>query len=304
MRLRIGTRGSALARTQATTIAAALAARGHDSELVIVRTAGDASTAAAFGSIGPQGVFVREIEQALLDGEIDMAVHSYKDLPTASSTELTVAAVPLRLDPADALIIRPDSATRDGGVLPVKPGAAIGTSSARRQLWLEHLRPDVRPGPLRGNVPTRIKRLKDGDFDAILLAAAGIERLEAGASNEPPALDLDDLVVVRLDPDVFVPAPAQGALALQCRCDADEVRRALEPLNDVISRGAVDAERALLAQMEGGCELALGAYCENNDDQSVMIAMVERNGQVLHETLRGADPPELAAKLWRLLSRD
>ena len=301
MKLRIGTRGSHLARTQSSQVAERLAAQGHETELVIITTAGDTSDAPSFGAIGPQGVFVREIEQALVESKIDLAVHSYKDLPSVSPTELTVAAVPARMDPADMLLIRAEASDPKQGFLPVKESATIGTASARRQIWLKHLRPDVRAESLRGNVPTRIKRLGEGRYDAILLASAGIDRLRSSHLSDAPALELDDLVLVRLDPDVFVPAPAQGAIALQCRGDDDAVREALAPLDETITRGAVEAERRLLARMEGGCELAFGAFCENNDDQSVMIAMVERNGRVLHETLRGAEPPELADKLWRVL---
>ena len=312
MKLRIGTRGSHLARIQAGSVAARLGMLGHDTELVVISTAGDRSSAPTFAAIGPQGVFVREIEQALIDGTIDVAVHSHKDLPTVSPDELEVAAVPQRLDPADALLMCNDRAAAvaagPGELLPVKENAVIGTASVRRQVWLAHLRPDVRAESLRGNVLTRIRRLREGRYDAILLAAAGIDRLRAGALPGAPAPELDDLVVVRLDPGVFVPAPAQGALALQCRRSDDRAREALAPLNDAPTRGAVDAERTLLARLEGGCELAFGAWCESdgaNDGgrhESVMVAMVENDGVVRTETARGADPPLLAEELWRGLS--
>ena len=307
MKLRIGTRGSHLARIQAGSVAARLKNLAHDTELVIISTAGDRSSAPTFAAIGPQGVFVREIEQALIDGTIDVAVHSHKDLPTASPDELEVVAVPERLDPADALLMCRDRAAvaaGSGELLPVKESAVIGTASVRRQVWLAHLRPDVRAESLRGNVLTRIRRLREGRYDAILLAAAGLDRLRAGALPGAPAPDLDDLVVARLDPGVFVPAPAQGALALQCRRSDDRTREALAPLNDALTRGAVDAERSLLARLEGGCELAFGAWCENDGgrNESVMVAMVESNGVVWRETARGAGPPLLAEALWRGLS--
>lgn len=296
MKLKIGTRGSHLARTQSTTVANTLAAEGHETELVIIRTAGDVSQAASFGSIGPQGVFVREIEQALVDGRIDVAVHSCKDLPTSSPEALIVAAVPTRIDPADVLIAKRES-TGDDAVLPLADNAVIGTASARRQSWIRHLRPDLDVKPLRGNVPTRIGRLAEG-YDAILLAAAGLERLADTPLDDAPAIALEDYVVTRLDPVVFVPAPAQGALALQCRIDATDVRNALAALDDQESHACIDAERALLARIEGGCDLALGAYCAPDDDGYALIAMLERDGHVITETTTGPDALALAQTVW------
>ena len=304
MKLRIGTRGSHLARIQAGNAAARLARLGHEAEIVPISTAGDRSSAPSFAAIGPQGVFVREIEQALLDGAIDVAVHSHKDLPTVSPEELEVAAVPERRDPSDALIIRGDRTARAGSLLPVPVGALIGTASVRRQVWLRHFRPDLRAESLRGNVLTRIRRLREGGYDAILLATAGLDRLRSGAAEGASALDLDDLEVVRLDPEIFVPAPAQGALALQCRRSDDRVREALAPLDHAGTRETVGAERALLARLEGGCELAFGAWCDHEPARSgsVMVAMVEKDGEVRRETVRGPDPLELAEDLWRAFS--
>ena len=333
MKLRIGARGSHLARIQAAGAAARLERLGHEAEIVAISTAGDRSNAPSFAAIGPQGVFVREIEQALLDGRIDVAVHSHKDLPTASPAELVVAAAPARRDPSDALVARagridPD---RAGSLLPVREGAIIGTASVRRQVWIRHFRPDVRAAPLRGNVPTRIRRLREGGYDAILLATAGLERLRGGTSAgilgsapggrlggdpaagpaaRPPAdtppLDLEGLEVIPLDPTVFVPAPAQGALAFQCRRSDRRVREALARLDHTSTREAVEAERALLARLEGGCELAFGAWCGHDParNESVMVAMLERDGEVRRETARGASPPVLAERLWRALSGD
>lgn len=300
MKLKIGTRGSQLARTQSTTIADALAAQGHETELVIIRTAGDVSQASSFGSIGPQGVFVREIEQALVDGRIDVAVHSCKDLPTSSPEALVIAAVPKRVDPADVLVANRD-ADGDDAVLPLVDHAVIGTASARRQSWVRHLRPDLEIKSLRGNVPTRIGRLGLG-YDAILLAAAGLERLKNTSIADAPALALDRYAVTRLDPVIFVPAPAQGTLALQCRGDAADVLDALGALDDAESHACIDAERALLARIEGGCDLALGAYCAPRGDGYAFIAMLERNGRVIRETATGADPLALAATIWEALA--
>ena len=306
MKLRIGARGSHLARIQAAGAASRIEGLGHETETVVISTAGDRSNASTFAAIGPQGVFVREIERALLDGTIDVAVHSHKDLPTASPDELSVAAVPERLDPSDTLVIRADrtDGARSGSLLPVPEGALIGTASVRRQVWLGHFRPDVRAASLRGNVLTRIRRLREGGYDAILLAAAGLERLRAGALGGAPPLDLDGLEVVRLDPEVFVPAPAQGALALQCRRSDRRVRETLARLDHARTREAVGAERALLARLEGGCELAFGAWCGRDPGRNeiAMVAMVERGGEVRRETARGAGPPLLAEQLWRALS--
>src|SRR5690606_15587495 len=185
-RLKLGTRGSELARTQSETVADSLRALGFDVELVIIRTSGDRATNVPFSSIGPQGVFVREIEQALADGRVDLAVHSYKDMPTKSPPELVVAAVPPRVDAADRLLVRADAAARaasapvparHGLALPLPQGARVGTASARRRAWLEHFRPDLVIEPLRGNVPTRVRKLEELELDAIVLAAAGLDRL-------------------------------------------------------------------------------------------------------------------------------
>ena len=307
LKLRIGTRGSHLARIQAGSAAARLQGLGHETEIVAISTAGDRSNAPTFAAIGPQGVFVREIEQALLTGTVDIAVHSHKDLPTASPDELVVGAVPARRDPADVLIVRSGrlDAARPGEPFPLRENAIVGTASVRRQVWLTHLRPDLEARSLRGNVLTRIQRLREGRYDAILLALAGLDRLRSGLGEGEPALELDDLNLVRLDPEVFVPAPAQGALALQCRRSDERVRDALAPLDDARTRAAVEAERALLAHLEGGCELAFGAWCRNaagGADECAMVAMVETAGEVRRATAMGPEPPALAEELWSALS--
>ncbi|MDE0359917.1 MAG: hydroxymethylbilane synthase [Rhodospirillaceae bacterium] len=260
MKLRIGTRGSHLARTQAAGVAGELAELGHDAELCIISTAGDRSTATSFGSIGPQGVFVREIEHALLAGEVDIAIHSYKDLPTQSPDDLTIGAVPERLDPADVLVMTRAAAADSAEALPIAGGARVGTASARRQAWIRHLRPDISVVPIRGNVPTRISRLR-ADLDGVVLAAAGIQRLRRspldGVTDPVPV----EFVVRRLQPVNFVPAPAQGALAIQCRRTDEGLRKLLKSLDHAVTRQAVAVERYLLARVEGGCDLAFGAWC-------------------------------------------
>ena len=265
-KLRLGTRGSELALTQSSTVADALRARGHDVELAIIKTAGDRAVGVPFAAIGPQGVFVREIEQALVEGSIDLAVHSFKDLPTTSPRELTIAAVPPRYDPADLLLVRHAALARDADAwLPLAAGARVGTASARRRVWLTHFRTDLVIEPLRGNVPTRIRKLTEGAYDAIVLAAAGVERLQADARLTTL---LQAVTIVRLDPERFVPAPAQGALAVQCRGDDGFLRDALAALDDSASNSAVAAERAALAYAEGGCDIAFGAYCRSGRRRS------------------------------------
>jgi hydroxymethylbilane synthase len=303
MKIRIGTRGSHLARTQATTVAGELTELGHDTELVIISTAGDQSSAPSFGAIGPTGVFVREIEQALLDRTVDVAVHSFKDLPTDSPPELKLAAIPAREDAADTLIMTSDAADDAAGNIPIREGARVGTASARRQAWLKHLRPDLVVEPIRGNVPTRIGRLNEG-FDAIVLAAAGLDRLQASALDDRPTLALDDRVVARLDPSVFIPAPAQGALALQCRADDKEVASTLSILAHTATQLAVAVERGLLARVEGGCDLAFGAYCHEDsrhDGSLELIAMLEHDGELIATKSHGREPRAIVDMAWETL---
>lgn len=305
MKIRIGTRGSHLARTQSMTIAGELERLGHETELTIIKTAGDQSTATSFGAIGPQGVFVRELEQALLDETVDIAVHSYKDLPTQSPDGLMIAAVPVRFDAADVLVVRRAVATGNDRGLPIAPGTKIGTASARRQAWIKHLRPDVTVEPTRGNVPTRIGRLKEG-FDGVVLAAAGLERLRASALDDAPDLDLDDVAVERILPDVFVPAPAQGALAVQCRSADAEVRDAVQTLDDADTRRCVYAERTLLERVEGGCDVAFGAYVGPDASSAGtyrLTALLEHNGRLLTGKARGPDPLALVESVWKSLER-
>lgn len=297
MTLRIGTRGSDLAMTQSGWVASELEKSGLRTELVVISTSGDRSSAPSFGAIGPQGVFVREIEQSLIDGEIDIAVHSFKDLPTASPDALVIAAVPPRRDAADWLLYRksgqtpfrlgPDiSAEAERGLtLPLPANACVGTSSARRQAWLSHWRGDLDVRPLRGNVPTRIKRLADGDFDAILLAGAGIERL----TERSGMLDsvLGTIERLRLDPREFVPAPAQGSLAVQCRERDDAIRKALAAIDDPATRAAVELERRALALAEGGCNTAFGAYAERIDEGFELFVMTEIDDRALRASVAG-----------------
>jgi hydroxymethylbilane synthase len=242
--LRLGTRASALALAQSGHVADALRGLGHDVELVHITTKGDTSTA-AIRQLGTTGVFVTALREALLAGEVDLAVHSYKDLPTAPADGLVIAAVPPRLDARDALV------ARDGLTLGELPaGARIGTGSPRRTAQLRALGLGHEIVPVRGNVDTRVGYVARGELDAVVLARAGLARLGR----------LDD-VTETLDPLQVLPAPAQGALAVECRAGSD-VEAILKALDDHDSRTAVEAERALLATLEAGCSAPVGAMAE------------------------------------------
>jgi len=246
--LKLGTRGSRLALLQAEWVQTALARHGVPAELVVVKTQGDAEVDRPLRELEGKGFFTKEIEDELLAGRIDAAVHSLKDLPTQLPDGLALAAVPARADPAEALV------TRDAGVASIAAlpgGAKIGTSSLRRVAQVRYLRPDLEIVALRGNVPTRVQKVAEGQdgLAAALLAAAGLERLELGGR-----------IAARLDPLVVMPAPGQGALGLEVRRDDRRTRAALAPLADPDSARHVAAERSLLASLEGGCQAPVAAY--------------------------------------------
>jgi hydroxymethylbilane synthase len=256
--IRIGTRGSLLATTQAGTIRDQLIARGHDAELVIISTAGDLSSAPV-AEIGV-GVFTAALREAIADGRVDMAVHSYKDLPTAADDRFVIAAVPRREDPRDALV------ARDGLVLGELPvGSVIGTSSVRRAAQLRALGLGLEIRPLRGNLDTRLNRVSSGDLDGILVARAGLARLGR----------LSD-VTETLEPVQMLPAPAQGALAVECRSGDTALAALLAELDDPDTRTAVTAERVLLADLEAGCSAPVGAIAE-------VVESIDEDGRVFEE---------------------
>lgn len=250
--LRLGTRRSLLARTQSEHVAAALRERtGREVELVEVTTHGDVSRVplTAMAAAGT-GVFVSALRDALLEGRVDLAVHSLKDLPTAPAEGLVVAAVPPREDPRDVLV------ARDGLRLSELPeGARVGTGSPRRAAQLRAARPDLQVVDVRGNVDTRLRLVSDGEVDAVVLARAGLVRL--GRADEATEV---------LEPATMLPAPGQGALAVECRSDDDAVRRACAVLEDPPTRAAVEAERSLLAALEAGCAAPLGALARVDAD--------------------------------------
>ncbi|MCC7301804.1 MAG: hydroxymethylbilane synthase [Bacteroidia bacterium] len=252
----IGSRGSDLALWQANHVREQLAALGVNAEVQVIKTRGDNIQDIGFDKMEGKGFFTKELEDALLKKEIDLAVHSHKDLPTVSPAGLVTAAVSGREDPSELLLIHPGAV--DGSMpFSLKKGAKVGTSSARRKSQWLALRPDCSVEDLRGNVPTRIRKVSEGMYDAILIAAAGINRLES---------DTGDLHIIKLAPKEFVPAPSQGVLALQCR-EADEGTRAiLARLNHPETERCISVERKLLNLFDGGCHLPLGVFCEKEED--------------------------------------
>lgn len=251
--LTLGTRGSKLALWQAEWVKSALARHGVAVKVEIIKTRGDADVDRPLHELEGKGFFTKEIEDALLDERIDVAVHSLKDLPTALPPGLALGAVPRRADPTEALVTR----VRGVSSIPaLAPGAKIGTSSLRRVAQIRYLRADVEVVALRGNVPTRVRKVKEGrdGLDAALLAGAGLERLELAGE-----------IAVRLDPLEVMPAPGQGALGLEVRADDARARAALAPLEDAVAARHVAAERGLLAALEGGCQAPVAAYCGSRD---------------------------------------
>lgn len=254
MTLKLGTRTSALAWTQSSMVAAAI---GPDVEMIGKQTAGDLVVDAPLRGPLQKGWFTEALEAALRSGEIDLAVHSLKDLPVADPAGLTVGAILQRAAVSDLLFVR-EEAWNPGGLLPVRPGGTVGASAPRRHALLRTLRPDLEAAWLRGNVTTRLERLAEGRFDAILLAEAGVTRLgEKGRT--PPGVR-----VARLLPQHWPPAPGQGALAVQCRADDERVLARLRPLDHAPTRAAVDAERAWLTRLGGGCAVPFGAWTEGD----------------------------------------
>lgn len=284
----IGSRGSELALWQAHHVEAQLQALGHEVEIRIIKTQGDRIQHLSFDKLEGKGFFTKELEEKLLEGEIDLAVHSHKDLPTENPEGLTIAAVSEREDPSDMLLIRKErlDATQKWQL---KKGAVVGTSSARRKAQLLHHRPDLDLQDLRGNVPTRIHKLRELHYDAIMLAAAGVERLQ---------LDLSEFEVVKLSPTEFIPAPAQGVLGLQVREADAEVFSIVHQLNDASVAKRIKVERRILNLFQGGCQMPLGAYCVQTDDALTVTACVADawDSPVRMAQLSGNEAEELAQR--------
>jgi hydroxymethylbilane synthase len=252
--LRVGSRTSDLARRQTDLVLEGLLHLEAEAEFVGIRTTGDDAPDVPIGQVGGTGVFTREIERALLDREIDLAVHSLKDLATRMPDGLRIGALLPREDPRDALVLSPDlrdatpGRSADGGLDRLPRGAVVGTASLRRRAFLLRLRPDLRIEPIRGNVPTRLAKLHSGDYAAIVLAAAGLRRL--GLQGEIDAI---------LPPAEFPPAPGQGAVAVQIRAEDGRTANLLATLDHPATSIAVTAERAFLQRIEGGCQVPAGA---------------------------------------------
>ena len=283
MKIRIGSRGSALARWQAEHVQSRLVALGHDVSITIITTTGDRVLDRRLDNVGGKGAFLKEIEEAMLAGEIDLAVHSLKDVPTALPVGLQLCAFLERADPRDAFI------SRGGRPLSELPaGARLGTTSLRRQAQLRAARPDLVLADLRGNVDTRLQRLREGAYDAILLAMAGVTRL--GRAGE---------VTEALPPEVMLPAPGQGAIALECREADRDLREVAAALNHAVTERCVTAERVFLAGLGGGCNVPLGAYAQADGDSLRLRGLVAREdgSVVLTGERRGAEPEALGRDL-------
>jgi hydroxymethylbilane synthase len=245
MKLRIGSRGSQLALWQANHIAGLLREQGHTVEIEIIKTTGDRAQDVAFAAVGAKGMFTKEIEEALAAERVDLAVHSLKDLPTELPEPFALAATPVRADARDALV-----SVKYANLAALPMGARVGTSSERRRAQLHALRPDIELVEFRGNVDTRLRKLGEGDVDAILLATAGLERLGK-----------TDWLRERFEPAEFCPAAGQGALAIETRKDDAETMEAVTFLEHEDTRFAVTAERAALAALGGGCQVPIGVHC-------------------------------------------
>jgi len=252
----IGSRGSDLALWQVRYVTAQLEALGCEVELKIIKTQGDKIQHLSFDKLEGKGFFTKEIEEALLSKDVDLAVHSHKDLETNPPAGLIIAAVSDREDPSEVVLVRKECVDPTQR-FEFKTNAIVGTSSARRKSQLLAFRPDIEIKELRGNVPTRINKLREGQYDAIMLAKAGVTRLE---------LDLSDLHVVTLDPKEFIPAPAQGVLGLQIREKDTELFHLLQNINNKEVQERISIERKVLNLLDGGCQLPLGVYTEKEGD--------------------------------------
>ena len=266
--MKIGTRGSQLARWQAEWVRHRLGV-GNAAEIVVIKTQGDAEVDRPLHELEGKGFFTKEIEEALLDGRIDIAVHSLKDLPTSLPEGLALAAIPKRHDPRESLV---------GGnsLAALEPGTRVGTSSLRRIAQVRFMRPDLEVVPLRGNVPTRVRKVENGEgLDAALLAIAGLERLELGEK------------ATIIDPFEVMPAPGQGALGIEIRANDGATRKALQPLHDTASATGVAAERSLLAALGGGCQAPVAAWVEEG---RLYGRVTERDGAVQLTASARIDP--------------
>ena len=286
-RLRIGSRGSQLALWQANHISALLCERGHQVEIEIIKTTGDKITDVALAKVGTKGMFTKEIEEALAEGRVDLAVHSLKDLPTELPPGFELVAITTRVNPRDVFL----SVNYDS-VQSLPQGAHVGTSSLRRQAQLKVARPDLEIHALRGNVDTRVRKLAQGEYDAIILAAAGLTRL--GKTQ---------LVKEVLSEEFMCPAAGQGALGIEIRAGDEEMRKHLVFLDDAAARATTTCERALLNKLGGGCQVPIGAFAESIDGGLRLTAIVARpdGSTILREMQSGSDPIALGEHVGQTL---
>lgn len=288
--LRIGSRGSQLALWQANHVSGLLQQQGHSISIEVIKTTGDKILDVALAKVGTKGMFTKEIEEALAEKRVDLAVHSLKDLPTELSPAFAIAAIPEREDARDAFF-----SVKYARLSDLPPGARVGTSSLRRQAQLRALRRDLEIVPLRGNVDTRLRKLESGTFAAIILAAAGVSRL--GLANAVRGF---------FDPEQMCPAAGQGALAIETRADDPETTKAIGFLDHVPTRAAVECERAALNALGGGCQVPIGAYAKSENGELRLRAVVASpdGRQIIRESRLGADPQKLGTEVGQaLLSR-
>ena len=276
MRLKIGSRGSQLALWQANHIAARLGERGHEVQIEIIHTTGDKILDVALAKVGAKGMFTKEIEEALAAGQVDLAVHSLKDLPTELSERFEIGAVPVREDPRDAFC-----SARYSSIADLPQGARVGTSSLRREAQLKALRRDLMVYPLRGNVDTRLRKLESGEFDAVILAWAGLRRL--GRSER-----VREVIPV----ETVCPAAGQGALAVEIQAGNSAVRDAIAFLDDPATRTETGCERSLLRRLGGGCQVPIGANARWREGKLHLDALVASpvGNLILRESEIGDDP--------------
>jgi hydroxymethylbilane synthase len=288
--IRIGSRGSQLALWQAEHISSALRAAGHEVSIELIRTTGDRLQSIAFAQVGSKGMFTKEIEEALAAGSIDLAVHSLKDLPTELPQGFAIAATPPRVDPRDALVSVDYHRFAD-----LPPGSQVGTSSLRRQAQLRAHRPDLQFVEFRGNVDTRLRKLGEGQVQAIVLAAAGLERLGK-----------TEWIRERFSADIVCPAAGQGALAIECRSDDARTQAAVSFLDDPDTRFAVTAERAALNALGGGCQVPVGVFCARAGSTFRIVGTVSQpdGSMVLRRQAEGLQAEELGVSVAEDLLKD
>jgi hydroxymethylbilane synthase len=278
-RLRIGSRGSQLALWQANHISALLRERGHQVEIEIIKTTGDKITDVALANVGTKGMFTKEIEEALADWRVDLAVHSLKDLPTTVPPGFEIAAITKRENPRDVFC-----SSKYANIDDLPRGARVGTSSLRRQAQLKALRPDLKIHPLRGNVDTRLRKLEAGDYDAVILAAAGLNRLGK-----------TELIKQIIPPERMCPAAGQGALGIEIRAGDLAIKKHLTFLDDAAARATTTCERTLLDNLGGGCQVPIGAFAELRGGGLHLDAIVAdpSGSKVIRESRDGSDPVQL-----------